>query len=155
MDKTEHSWERMARTPGDVVLAAIDQPESVLGHRPAAGAWAVKEVVCHLRDVEEFYLIRTQTILTNEEPRLVLLDPDRWATDRQYLRNDFTEALDAFRVRREETLVLLRSLSPAQLERGAIHPIRGRITIANIIHSMAKHDDVHLAQIKRALRGEP
>ena len=37
--------------------------------------------------------------------------PARWAEDRQYLRNDAAEALATFRMRREDTLAHLRSLT--------------------------------------------
>ncbi len=155
MDKTSRALERMARTAGDLAAAIGGHGEGVLGRRPSADAWAAKEIVCHLRDVEEFYFIRIETILLNEEPRLILLDPDRWAEERQYLLNDATAALAAFRLRREETLRFVSGLAPDQWDRGGIHPIRGRVTVRNIVHSMAKHDDNHLDQLARALAGLP
>lgn len=47
------------------------------------------------------------------------LDPDRWAQERQYLRNDAVEAASTMRRRREATLTLLRRLTPEQWRRGA------------------------------------
>ena len=41
--------------------------EDLLGRRPAAGAWSVTEIVCHLRDVEEAYL--------ESRSRVVLVEP--------------------------------------------------------------------------------
>jgi len=40
--------------------------------------------------------------------------PDRWAEDRQYLRNDIADALATFRCLREGTLGHLTALSPEQ-----------------------------------------
>ena len=79
--------------------------------------------------------------------------PDRWAEERQYLRNDVAAALAAFRKRREESLVLLRALTHAQWERGGAHATRGRITIDDFVTVMAGHDDNHLDQLRRALEG--
>jgi hypothetical protein len=81
------------------------------------------------------------------------LAPDRWAEERQYLRNDVAAALAAFRKRREESLVLLRALTHAQWERGGVHATRGRITIDDFVTVMAGHDDNHLDQLRRALEG--
>ncbi|OGK97580.1 MAG: hypothetical protein A3J45_08270, partial [Candidatus Rokubacteria bacterium RIFCSPHIGHO2_02_FULL_69_13] len=101
-------------------------PEAIAAKRPAEKAWAAKEVVCHLRDVEELWLNRFQTILANDEPKLLPIDPDAWALDRQYLRNDAGEALASFRRRRQETLEFLATLKPEQWERAGLHSSRGR-----------------------------
>jgi hypothetical protein len=89
-----------------------------------------------------------------DEPRLLAADPDRWADERQYQRNDAAAALGAFRARRAESLALLRGLTPGQWERGGIHPTRGRMTIADLVRLMVWHDDNHVEQIRRGLRGE-
>ena len=102
--------------------------------------------MCHLRDTEELFLLRLETITAIEEPLLpaagmgtgaLLLKasgqpaaPDRRA-ERQYLRNDTGEALAGFRRRREETLAHLATLAAEQWQRGGIHPRRGRLTVGD------------------------
>ncbi len=154
----EVTGERLARMAGaaDVVAAALAGcPPGASTKRPAPDAWSAVEIVCHLRDIEAFYLERIRLLLANSEPTLVLLDPDRWARERQYARNDLAEALATFRAARAETLAFLAALTPEQWERRAHHPIRGVVTVRNIVHSLAKHDQVHLAQLARALAGQP
>ncbi|MFQ5521880.1 MAG: DinB family protein [Candidatus Methylomirabilia bacterium] len=151
---TEH-LERMSHTADDLAAALDGQSESVLARRPAEDAWAAKEIVCHLRDAEELFMDRFQTILDNDEPKFSPPGSDRWARDRQYLRNDVTEALATFRVRREETLKFLSSLSPEHWERGGMHPTRGRMTTTDFVALMAWHDDNHLDQLRRALQSRP
>jgi uncharacterized damage-inducible protein DinB len=145
---------RMARTADQLATAITGQPDSVLARRPGLKAWAAKEVICHLRDVEESFMVRFQTIAAMDEPKFLPVDPDRWAEERQYLRNDAVDALHAFRRRREETLALLRGLGPQQLQRGGLHATRGRMTVADFVTMMAWHDENHLEQLRRALRGE-
>ena len=79
--------------------------------------------------------------------------PDRWAEDRQYLRNDAAEALGAFRRRRQETLAHVRGLTQEQWQRGGIHPRQGRMTVGDFVTMIAWHDDNHLDQLRRALDG--
>lgn len=146
---------RLSRAADHLATAITGQPEAVLGRRPALKAWAAKEVICHLRDTEEGFMQRFQSIALTDEPKLFAPDPDRWADERQYLRNDAVEALHAFRRRREESLAYLRGLSPQQLQRAGVHPIRGRFTVADFVTLMAWHDENHLDQLRRALRGEP
>lgn len=147
--------QRLGRTPDDLQEAVRGKPEAVLARRPGADAWAAKEIVCHFRDTEELFIGRFQTILANDEPKLLPMDPDVWARDRQYLRNDATEALLSFRAKREETLGLLRGLGPEQWERGGLHPTRGRMTAKDFAALMVGHDENHLNQLKRALEGTP
>ena len=161
-DVAKQPWEqrlgRMSLTADDPAAAIRGQREAVLARRPDAKNWAANEVICHLRDIEEVYFVRIHAILLNDEPK-IYADPsgaaaDRFAEDRQYLRNDAVQALAAFRRRREESLALLRSLTPEQQQRGCLHPTRGRITIDAIVTMLTWHDDNHLDQLRRALEGK-
>ena len=147
---------RMSRTADDLAAAIRSQSEAVLTRRPDGKNWAANEVICHLRDIEEVYFVRFHAILSNDDPKLYA-DPsaaDRFAEDRQYLRNDAGQALAAFRRRREESLALLRSLTPEQRQRGCLHPTRGHLTIDAFVTMLAWHDDNHLDQLRRALEGK-
>jgi hypothetical protein len=151
-----HRLARLERTADELTAALREQPEAVLARRPDAKNWAAKEVVCHLRDTEELFDNRFAVILAMDEPKLVGFGPpDRWAEERQYLRNDAQEALMAFGRRRAETLALLQKLAPEQWQRAGVHATRGRITIDDFLTLMAWHDDNHLDQLRRALLGKP
>jgi len=146
---------RLGDGPDTLARSIAGQTEAVLGRRPDAKNWAPKEVVCHLRDTEELFMLRFQMIGGMDEPKLIPpVDPDRWAEERQYLRNDAAEALAAFRKRRAESLAFLRGLTPAQWQQGGVHPTRGRIVVGDIVALMVSHDDNHLEQLRRGLRGE-
>ncbi len=171
----EERLARMARTPEEIALAIRDRDDAALSRRPSAGAWAAKEIVCHLRDIEELVILRFHVMLAMDEPRVFVagapppdpatwgiggevpfpLDPDRWAEERQYLRSDAGEALAAFRRRRAEVLAFLGQLSAQQWCRGSIHPSHGRVTFEGWTAGIAAHDDNHLAQLERALEGRP
>ena len=125
---------RLGATPIALERAIAGKADAELGRRPDARNWSAKEIVCHLRDVEELFQVRFHTVLALDEPRILVLgasaddlaawriggpighplDPARWAEERQYSRNDALEALAAFTRRRAEVLTLLRSLTPAE-----------------------------------------
>ena len=151
--------QRLARGPDDLGTVLRGQGDDVLARRPDGRNWAPKEVVCHMRDVEELLITRLALIVATNEPALVGFDPektpDRWAEERQYLRNDVAEALAAFRRRREETLAFLRGLAPEQWTRSALHPTRGRMTVDDFVTLETWHDANHLEQLKRGLTGRP
>ena len=146
----------LERGPDALAAAIRGQSESVLSRRPDSKNWAAKEVVCHLRDTEELFMGRFELLMAADEPKLASLNPatpDRWAEERQYLRNEVDGAHAAFRKRREESLAFLRNLAPEQWGRGGLHPTRGRMTVDDFVTLMAWHDENHLNQLKRALEG--
>ena len=167
--------ERMERTADEIAAAISNQSDLSLSRRPGPTSWSAKEVVCHLRDIEELFMLRFRTMLALNEPTFLVLgemppdraawgivegdalplDPDRWAEERQYLRSDTGLAFAALRRRRHETLALLGRLAPDQWQRGSTHVTLGRMTIADWVALIAAHDDKHLAQLRRALEGRP
>ncbi len=167
--------ERMERTADEVAAAINGQSDVSLSRRPGPASWSAKEGVCHLRDIEELFLLRFLTMLALDEPTFLVLgemppdraawgivegdalplDPDRWAEERQYLRNDTGQAIAALRRRRQETLALLGRLGAEQWQRGSVHVTLGRMTCADWVALIAAHDDKHLAQLRRALQGHP
>jgi len=155
MSRAEEQLARMRRTADDLAAVLREQPESALARRPAEDAWAAKEVICHLRDTEEVFQSRFRAILDEDEPKFTPLNIDGLAVERQYLKDDAARSLETFRARRQATLTLLASVAPAQMERGGVHPTRGRMTIKDFVTLMASHDDTHLEQIKRSLSGQP
>jgi len=151
----EQRMHRLTRTADELTAAIKGQSDAVLSRRPDAKNWAAKEVVCHLRDIEEAFGGRFEQILAMDtDPKLTGPNPDRVAEERQYLRNDTTETMAAFRRHRQETLEVFGKLTAAQWDKGGIHPVRGRITLDSFLSLMAWHDDNHLDQLKRALEGK-
>lgn len=152
----EEKLARMKRTPDDLAIAVQGKTDDVLSHRPDGKNWSAKEVVCHLRDTEELFMGRFQLIGELDEPKMPSLDPttpDRWAEERQYLRNEVNGVLAAFRKRREETLAYLGKLTADQWKRAGVHPTRGRMTAEDFLTLVTWHDDNHLDQLRRALEG--
>src|SRR4029453_1260979 len=108
---------RLSPPAEDLATSIRGQSEAALVRRPDSKNWAANEVICHLRDIEEVYFGRIHPILLNDEPK-IYADPsgaaaDRFAEDRQYLRNDAVQALAAFRRRREGSPALARGPAAA------------------------------------------
>jgi uncharacterized damage-inducible protein DinB len=154
MDNTNDLIAQLENTADKFASAIEGASSESLIMRPDEKTWAPVEIICHMRDVEEAFIKRFETILEIDDSKIQLSDADRWAEDRQYLRNDTFKALSAFRKRREETLQFLTTLKPEQWARSGIHPKRGRTTIAEHVELIAGHDSNHLEQLERALAGQ-
>src|SRR5262249_9708095 len=150
----EERLDRIGRTPAELALAVGERSEQALARRPDERNWAPTEVICHLRDNEEWFLTVHRLIILAPEPYFLTATPDREAEDRQYLRNDTYLALDVFARRRGATLQFYRELAPEHWERAGIYvDSRGRRTIDEFLTVIAWHDDNHLDQLRRAVDG--
>ena len=155
MASLEEQLARMERTAAEFAAAIKGVSDAALTRRPDEKSWSAKEVICHVRDAEESFMMRFQAIMEMDEPKFLPIEPDRWAVDRQYQRNDAAEALEAFRARRDESLKFLHGLRPEHWERGGVHATRGRMSVKDFVGLIAWHDDNHLDQLRRALAGKP
>ena len=81
--------------------------------------------------------------------------PDRWAEERQYLRNDArARPRGVPPAPRRVARVTPRRSRPSSGSRAGIHATRGPLTINDFVTLMAWHDDNHLDQLRRALEGK-
>ena len=116
--------------------------------------WSVVEVICHLRDAEEFTLRRVEAMRDQENPQIVGYDQAALAVERKYNEADLQSALQGFLNLREKLIAALSALSPEAWERGGEHNENGHITIFSYILHIVVHDSVHCAQIARQLAGK-
>jgi len=113
--------------------------------------WSVAEVVCHLRDADEFTLQRVEAMRDQENPLIIGYDQAALAIDRKYSEADLKAALDAFVQIRAKLVSTLAALTADQWERGGEHNENGRITIFTYMLHIVSHDAIHCAQIARQL----
>lgn len=155
MESLKETFVEIAKAPDEFTAAIRGATDDLLSKRPDEKNWSAREIACHVRDTEEYFIERFRMILSFDEPVFSPADVQRWAFERQYLRNDAGEALAAFRKRRQDTLEFLKGITPGQWERTCIHKIRGRMTLRDYLNLLAGHDKNHLDQLKRALAGKP
>jgi hypothetical protein len=118
------------------------------GWHQAEGEWCAKAVVGHLIEAEKRgFAGRIRIILANELPRLEAWDQ----VDVEKARNDCARpAADVrkeFRDLREESLKLVRSLKPADLDRSGMHPKAGELKVRWLLQEWISHDRNHAKQM--------
>ena len=79
----ERRLQRLARTSDDLAAAIHGKSDAALSRCPAPKKWSAKEVVCHLRDIEELFMLRFHQMLGTDNPTFLVLgemppDPERW-----------------------------------------------------------------------------
>ena len=140
--------ESLRVTPALLRSIVATLPPELLERRPAPGEWSIKEILGHLIIAEELGLVgRIRALMASDEPTLALWDQVAIARERNDDARDARELLDEFEVTRERNLSLVRSLQPADLERGGHHPEIGYVRVSDFMHEWVYHDQAHLQQI--------
>ncbi|HYK00740.1 MAG TPA: cupin domain-containing protein [Thermoanaerobaculia bacterium] len=115
------------------------------------GGWSILDVVAHLGDVELLTAWRMRLMLAEDEPQLPRFSQEQWLA-RLHAGETLAERLEVFWSLRRQNVRLIRSLSDAELQRHALHPRLGRITVAELLESLREHQERHLDQLERIKR---
>jgi len=117
--------------------------------RPADDEWCLKEVAAHLRDAEVLYQRQIELIVHEREPQLPHEAIDVLPYERNYRDEALMDLLREHEDAREETVWLLRMISEDEWQRTGVHPYRGRVSIADLVQDLHRHDLEHLYQARK------
>ncbi len=117
----------------------------------APGKWSARDILAHLADCEIAFAYRLRQVLAEPHHVIQPFDQDRWAAP--YAAMDANAALQLFEALRNWNVALLKTVTPAQLQKKTTHPERGDMTFQTIIETMAGHDINHLKQLEDIAAG--
>jgi hypothetical protein len=153
MDPLERSLDFLARTPA-VLHALLDGLEERWADADEGpGTYSARDVVGHLIHGEDTdWVVRTEHVLAHGGEK-AFAPFDREGMRETHAGADLRELLALFARRRAESLARIRELdlTPADLERGGLHPELGPVTLAQLVSTWVVHDLAHLAQVARVL----
>jgi uncharacterized damage-inducible protein DinB len=140
--------------PNEVTDLLSDLDEEMLRWRPIPNKWSIKEIVCHLRDMERLaYLARYQKIVSEENPYLENVDQNRLAYENDYINQNTAEALEEFKKLRAETVQTLGEVPFEDWSRSGVHQTDGPLTITQLVNRQINGNDInHLTQMKDIVR---
>jgi hypothetical protein len=140
--------------PNELEDLLKDLDEETLRWRPIPSKWSVKEIMCHLRDMERLaYLARYRRILTEDNPLLANVDQDKIAIETDYINQDAKAALEEFKRLRWETIQTLEGAPTDAWSRGGTHSTDGPMTVEQLVVRQIKGNDLnHLVQMKDIVR---
>jgi len=152
LDRREEILKTLRATP--VVLRALVGEIELdrLRTRPAAGEWAIIEVVGHLADTEERALGRVRRMLAEDTPYLEPFDQEALAEQRRYLDDlDLNQELARLEQLRREHVAVLEALDAPGWQRTGRHGEHGEMSVELYETHVAAEEVDHLAQIARLL----
>jgi hypothetical protein len=114
-------------------------------YRP--GGWTVRQVVHHVPDSHLNSYVRFKLALTEEEPTIKPYDEAAWANLKDSRSTPVEVSLSLLEALHSRWVVLLRSLSPEEIDRTFRHPELGTVTLGKNIALYAWHGRHHVAHI--------
>ena len=150
--KGKKTMDVLAATPKQVAKLITGVPRKRLTRKPAPDKWSVAEIVAHLADADVVQAFRLRLILGCNGTQIQGYDQNAWAKVGDYTHQDPALCVEAFRLNRERTVRLLRSIPQKLWNNYGVHSERGKETLKRLADLTAGHDLNHLEQIKRLLK---
>ena len=151
IENIKKRWEILARlreTPKALAALLRGVSGEALRRKPAPEKWSMLEVVCHLRDVEEFFVERYGKIANHDRPQLGMINQDELAAKLRYNEDDPRLVLKEFQDLRAESVAILGALAYQSWGRVGVHPKRGDVSVTWTAEHQVEHDANHLSQIR-------
>jgi uncharacterized damage-inducible protein DinB len=144
MSRREMLMASLQATVPDLIRTLRVVDDAAARYAPSPEQWTIADVVAHLGYIEPLYLARLRRIAEQDNPFEPYLHPDRGAHD---LARPLSELLQAFILRRAETVVFLQSLGQSDWARPVTHETMGPGRLRDHVQMLVDHDSDHLGQI--------
>lgn len=128
---------------------------------PADDEWSINEILAHLRACADVWGGHIQSILAEDDPTLIGIDPRTWMKKTNYLELDFHDSFQVFTGQREELLAVLENILPDDWNRAARVQAWGQVytkILLGYADGLARHERSHVRQIEQtanAVRMKP
>lgn len=149
----EQAVQVLRRTPAALRELLLDLPDGWLDYREDPEAWSPRNVLLHyIHNERANWIPRARVALLEQDPRdfpPFQQMPDGWESN----RGSVEELLTEFAELREQSLAELArfDLSVNDLDRQAIHPALGEVTLGQLLATWVVHDLNHLHQIAKTM----
>jgi hypothetical protein len=137
----------LAALPENLRAAVDGLSASQLDTPYREGGWTVRQLVHHVADSHMNAAIRVRLALTEEWPTIKPYDEKLWAQLSDASTAPVEPSLNLLTALHKRWVLLLRSLTEEQWQRGYVHPENGRQTLAEATALYAWHSRHHVAHI--------
>ncbi len=119
-------------------------PAEMWDFRDECGCWSVREHIVHIADSEVNSYIRCRRFIAEPGEPLMAYDENGWADALGYEKRDPAEAIELFRLLRQQTYALIKSLPESAWASTCYHPENGDMTLDDWLAVYEAHIPEHL-----------
>ena len=154
---THHDRQTLISTYGhayETLTAALWQyPTEMWQWRPAPGRWSIHEIIIHIADSEANSYIRCRRFIAEPGSGVYGYDENKWAAALDYHSQSTDEALDLFKVLRNTTHRLIKTLPDHVWQTAVVqHSESGTVTFDEWLRTYTDHIPIHIRQMERTYR---
>ncbi|HPC84656.1 MAG TPA: DinB family protein [Thermoanaerobaculaceae bacterium] len=141
----------LAQTPERLAELASRAESGRWRQRPVPGERAPLEVLAHMAEAELAYSTQLRLVLGADRPLLPPFEPAAPTARADGVSGSVETVLESFTARRRDNLELLERCNASDLARTGRHPVRGEVTVADLVALLLAHDIDHLGELRQGL----
>jgi hypothetical protein len=121
---------------------------------PARDEWSVHQIVLHMVDSESMGAVRLRKLIAEPGGEMMTYDDAKWGRALNYQKQNADDALELFKLTRQMTYQLLKSLPAQVFAHSGIHPDQGYPEYGEVynvdkwLNIYTRHVRDHIAQIQ-------
>lgn len=123
-------------------------PEPTISRRPTDDQWSIKEILCHLVDIQDVVAGRVQKMLSEENPPIELYDEERENSERDHRGDDIGLYKANFVSVRDILMSKLAGADAGIWKRTGRHPLNPEFTVEFAVNDMLDHERLHFEQVR-------
>lgn len=157
MNKEERNRliEEYGRGSDLLIIVLAEVPREAWKFKPAPNEWSIHEILLHMQDSEIMGVIRLYKLIAEPGSILMTYEEGKWAEALDYQNQDVDDALQMFKLTRQITYRLLKSLPDQVFTHSVVHP-QGvypewgeGYTFEKWLRIYTHHVSEHVEQLKR------
>jgi DinB family protein len=138
----------------DLLTAALAEiPREAWEFKPAPQEWGVHELLVHMKDSEYMGVLRLHKLIAEPGSMLMPYQEDKWPEKLGYQNQSMEDALQLFKLMRQTTHRLLKSLPEQVFSHSVVHPEWSEpYRMENWLVIYASHVPEHVGQLQQIYR---
>jgi hypothetical protein len=150
MNEIADLLERFRRGADLVATVTTGCAGTELDFHPGEGKWCVRQIACHLSDIEVISAVRLRSVIAEDNPSMHAIDQNAWAVKLDYSTRKISQAIETMRKMRAENYELLKAQPEDVFKRTGTHSKRGVVSVVDMMKFMCDHTENHVRQIQAA-----
>jgi len=138
---------RLQQTPVEAEALLDGLSEEAMNRPPAAGEWAIRNIVTHMRDAQGVLAFRLDLLLEQENPELEMKFVWTWANRDDAKPPAVRDIFAEYKEQRAAIVAKLQSIPLAAWWRTGRHQEFGVVTVRQQVSYFASHELTHLPEI--------
>ena len=131
------------------LIAGLSQfPEEMWDFRDEHGCWSVREHLIHISDSEVNSYIRCRRFIAEPGQPLMAYDENAWGEVLDYSSQDPLQSMELFRLLRQQTFDLIKTLPESAWKNACYHPENGDMTLSDWLAVYEAHIPEHLGYMQ-------